>query len=328
MTSGTIDKTKPEDTDFYQQRLRAWQPLLTPWYIILTFLIVGVIFIPIGVIVLSTSNGVVEMEQQYSTDSCEANGCPATLKLEIPEDMKSPVYFYYKLTNFYQNHRRYVKSRSDGQLAGTEGASTTLCDPLEHYSGKTLYPCGLVANSFFNDDFSASIQRVDSQGNLSPIQPLTGLEWDDSDIAWQTDRDHKFVDKYKGGVIPDELTRDGPQGTLPYVDDQHLMVWMRTAGLPTFRKLYAKMDMDLHKGDILTIDIVNNFPVSSFSGTKSIIVSTASWLGGKNSFLGYAYIIVGGICLLFAIAFTIKQKTCPRDLGSISFLKFTPRKTE
>ena len=32
--------------------------------------------------------------------------------------MKAPVYFYYKLENFYQNHRRYVKSRNDDQLAG------------------------------------------------------------------------------------------------------------------------------------------------------------------------------------------------------------------
>ena len=32
--------------------------------------------------------------------------------------MKAPVYVYYELDNFYQNHRRYVKSRSDSQLEG------------------------------------------------------------------------------------------------------------------------------------------------------------------------------------------------------------------
>ena len=33
------------------------------------------------------------------------------LSVQIPEDMKQPIYMYYQLKNFYQNHRRYVKYR-------------------------------------------------------------------------------------------------------------------------------------------------------------------------------------------------------------------------
>jgi len=32
--------------------------------------------------------------------------------------MIAPVYVYYQLDNFYQNHRRYVKSRDYKQLMG------------------------------------------------------------------------------------------------------------------------------------------------------------------------------------------------------------------
>jgi hypothetical protein len=32
--------------------------------------------------------------------------------------MKAPVFFYYQLDNFYQNHRRYVKSKNYKQLMG------------------------------------------------------------------------------------------------------------------------------------------------------------------------------------------------------------------
>lgn len=32
--------------------------------------------------------------------------------------MSAPIYIYYELDNYYQNHRRYVKSRSSLQLLG------------------------------------------------------------------------------------------------------------------------------------------------------------------------------------------------------------------
>lgn len=99
--------------------------------------------------------------------------CP--LEFVISQDMKQPIFVYYQLENFYQNHRRYVKSRSYKQLRGeslTVSDIETDCDPIVYYSD--LYdtqrpldqsdsfdedtwpanPCGLVAKSFFNDTFS------------------------------------------------------------------------------------------------------------------------------------------------------------------------------
>ena len=37
---------------------------------------------------------------------------------------QGPVYFYYYLENFFQNHRRYVKSRNDQQYLGKLDVST------------------------------------------------------------------------------------------------------------------------------------------------------------------------------------------------------------
>lgn len=48
-----------------------------------------------------------------------------------------------------------------------------------------------------------------------------------------------------------------------------------------------------------------DYNVSSFAGRKSFIISTTSWAGGKNSFLGIAYITVGTICIILALVFLV-----------------------
>lgn len=44
---------------------------------------------------------------------------------------------------------------------------------------------------------------------------------------------------------------------------EHFIVWMRTAGLPNFRKLWGRINETLQPGNY-TINIVNNYDVSSF----------------------------------------------------------------
>ena len=58
---------------------------------------------------------------------------------------------YYGLTNFYQNHRRYVKSRDESQLLGdVEKEPNSDCTPFAKLENKTIVPCGAIANSLFN----------------------------------------------------------------------------------------------------------------------------------------------------------------------------------
>merc|ERR1712060_539137 len=109
---------------------------------------------------------------------------------------------------------------------------------------------------------------------------------------------------------------------------------MGTAGLPSFRKLYAKIDEKLYAGKTYRVNIWNGFshspysgenasatsddrlfPVHTFHGEKYIVLSTTEWIGGKNDFLGIAYLVVGIICLLLALAFLIKCRISPRDFA-------------
>jgi LEM3 (ligand-effect modulator 3) family / CDC50 family len=86
--------------------------------------------------------------------------------------------------------------------------------------------------------------------------------------------------------------------------DEHFIVWMRTAGLPNFRKLWGRID-GLVKAGTYSLQIDNNYDVSSFDGKKSFVLSTTNALGGKNYFLAICYIVVGALCIVFAIIFLI-----------------------
>lgn len=76
------------------------------------------------------------------------------IQFDIPVDLDPTVLFYYKLSNFYQNHRRYVKSLDSDQLKGKHVSASSIkggdCKPLDVVGDKAIYPCGLIANSYFN----------------------------------------------------------------------------------------------------------------------------------------------------------------------------------
>ena len=87
---------------------------------------------------------------------------------------------------------------------------------------------------------------------------------------------------------------------------------MSIAGLPTFKKLWGKINHDLHKGTY-SVTIQNNYDVSDFDGKKSFIVTTTSNLGGKMSFLGIIALIAGTLSItggggILALVFYTKKK--------------------
>lgn len=87
---------------------------------------------------------------------------------------------------------------------------------------------------------------------------------------------------------------------------------MRTAALPKFRKLYGRIEKDLHANDKLEIVIHNNYNTYSFGGKKTLVLSTTTWIGGKNDFLGVAYLTIGGLCLFLATCFILVYVVKPR----------------
>ncbi|CAF9912254.1 MAG: hypothetical protein ALECFALPRED_008015 [Alectoria fallacina] len=367
------------DTAFRQQRLKAWQPILTPKTVLPIFFIVGIIFAPIGGLLLYASDIVQEIsidythcreEAQntsvYSTDyesipskytsssfkgssNCSSDGptykwrsyninvpysghlvntSVCSLQFNIPDNVKPPVLLYYRLTNFYQNHRRYVKSLDSNQLKGDAINNNSLgaCSPLNtDPDGKPYWPCGLIANSIFNDSFANPVQlnvRDSSALNTTYNMTKNGIAWnsdkalyaatkyDPADISPPPNWRLRYQDNYTSENLPDLESDEGFQ------------VWMRTAGLPNFSKLAMRNDNETMQCGMYQVDIQNNFPVDIYGGTKSLVISTRTVMGGKNPFLGIAYVAVGGICIVLGTLFTVTHLFKPRKLGDHTYLSW------
>lgn len=217
--------------------------------------------------------------------------------------MKPPIYLYYEIDNYYQNHRTYIKSRNNPQLNGqyqTMDQLNETCAPMITnqdigYGGKLAadgitildpnapaIPCGIIAATLFNDTFALT----DAENNNVPL--------DSTQIAWPTDVNDKFNNYNLSQQWLD-------------MEDPHFIVWMRTAGFSNFRKLWASINQSLPAGNV-TFTITNNYPVSGFDGNKGLVLSTVSGFGGKNIFISSVYLITGGVCMAFAFAFFFKSK--------------------
>jgi hypothetical protein len=198
-------KKEPSNASLLQQKIPSLQIVYTPTCIGSTFFITGIISLMLGLVLYFYSAKVIEVSGTYAgslNSPCpDVSKTPCTLSLVIDQDMPGPVYFYYTLTNFYANHRRFVNSRSDVMNRGSfdEGDPTlkkdgsTLINACEGFSSynenKTskrivYYPCGLVARSLFNDSF----QLVDSNN--------TAVLWSNKRISGgRRTVEKKFVSK-------------------------------------------------------------------------------------------------------------------------------------
>lgn len=330
--SSTKTSKKPQYSRFTQQELPACKPILTPGLVMAAFLILGLAFIPIGLSHLSASDNVVQLIDRYdeacipasSSNPEEANGKrisyiqddktdkTCTRNLTVPQKMKQPIFVYYQLDEFYQNHRRYVRSRNDQQYRSASAERKTAnCDPEAEVNGNPIVPCGLIAWSLFNDTYSLSRNDI-------------ALPINKNGIAWESDKTSRFG----SDVYPKNFQTRSPIGggklneKIPLNQQEDLLVWMRTATLPSFRKLYGRIETDLEENEIIKVVIQNNYNTYTFSGKKKLVISTTTWIGGKNDFLGRVYVTVGGICLLIAITYIIFYLVRPRPLGDPAYLSW------
>ncbi|EHA99123.1 Cell cycle control protein 50A [Heterocephalus glaber] len=163
---GAAKTRRPDNTAFKQQRLPAW---------------LGFIFIPIGIGIFVTSNNIREIKIDYTgtepsspCNKClsrDVTLCICTINFTLEKAFEGNVFMYYSLSNFYQNHGRYVKSRDDRA----------------------------IANSMFNDTLELYLVANESDPTPSPIHLKR------KGIAWWTDKHVKFRNPPGEGALEERF---------------------------------------------------------------------------------------------------------------------------
>ncbi|KAF5903086.1 cell cycle control protein 50C-like, partial [Clarias magur] len=324
---------RPDNSAFKQQRLPAWSPSLMPQTVLPIFYSLSLVCLLLGVWLLIT----VQNTHQVKVDYTDAGTCGHCLEMRkyatnatvpcecdvnfsIPKTFLGDVFFYYGLINFHQNLRRYMDSRDDAQLVGRKNslkAPSSYCLPFAYdTNGVPIAPCGAVANSMFNDSFT--LYHL-SEGNVEIIPLLR------KGITWYTDKNVKFHNPKSNSTLQQafqgtaqplywqrpvyELDRTDANNN-GFINDD-LIVWMREAAFPNFKKLYgilnrahAPFSSGLPAGNY-SVRIAYNYPVQYFQGRKEIVLTTLTWFGGPNLFLPIAYLVSGGAIFVAAVALTV-----------------------
>ncbi|XP_075678394.1 cell cycle control protein 50B-like isoform X1 [Dermatophagoides pteronyssinus] len=283
--------------------------------------------------------------------------CICWYKFNLPESFHSNVYVYYGLKNYYQNHLHYIRSKDFSQFHGYPTVHTD-CEPFrfkmvkinngnnqsyqhhhnqqqqqqrrEQWENRPIVPCGTRANSLFNDTFS--LWLMDYMNHTIRTVPLSR-----QNIAWPIDRsitnsiDYEIFRNFTnppnwGNKTIFDLDPMNPDNN--GLQNEALIVWMRAAAFPDFRKLYARIvhhprstfSKSLPSGTYyLKIDY--NYPVKEFGGRKIFwLANTNKYIGGPYLFLSIIYLVVGCVCFVWTFilfAFQRRFGKTDRELSRI-----------
>ena len=294
---------------FLQQQLPAWRPILTPVKVMIYFGVIAFFSFLFGALFYVSYGNTVQYEVRYD-DKCALNDQNCEISFNVEEEIRGKVYLKYKLTNFYQNHRRFMESKSRDQLAGVyvdyDGMST--CEPIiskdnSQEPANWIIPCGVSATSVFNDTFT-----------------VQGIEFSETGIAWDCDQEWNYLplnQQYTTGDLwlKNSALFPGDQ------TNEHFIVWMRAAALPTVVKKYAICDdCTIPQGE-LKVTVRNNYPTSLFEGEKSLILLVDSSVKGKNNSMGIIFLFIGALSALFLVLTILERVFFPRKLGDMAMIQ-------
>ncbi|KAK0413618.1 hypothetical protein QR680_006905 [Steinernema hermaphroditum] len=331
----TLCRSSPFWQKLTQQRLEGSTPEPSFFLVVTVLFLTGLTFIPLGVVFLKASNSVSERKVPYHNEVFK--GSYSNHSFELKEDIRGRIVVFYEIDNFFQSHRLYMQTIPGQQLLGN----------IEHYEDCTIYasrvfvflekvlgigsnatiiqhkskvPCGHTFRPMFHDRFS--LKRITAGGEEE-------IKIEEADASFLHPSELLFHDPplSEGEDLCSLMKKKGLQnGEGPYKFCERgftyppYLIWIRSAAFGSFRKPYGVVKppegWGLPMGNY-TLHVDRNFlPAKSFTHLRiRFVLSTLSWMGGKNPFLGIIYIVVGTLCILagLVISFVYVKYGIGRD---------------
>ena len=287
----------------FRQELKSYTPEWNAKCSIFTNIIIMIASFSIGITLIYFSKQFSGIEIKYSSclNNSEKNKKICLINFEIVKAIQSPVYVYYKLENFYLNHRLLVESKSWKELRGEETDTKDSCKNSylmsemfdknsPYYSNEWNHnfsendissPCGLWARSFFNDTF------------LLTFINGTRIKINEYNISNEYLR-NKFYKRRNDYKIKQWID----------VENEHFINWMNIETFHNFKKIWGKIDIDLKPGNY-NLYIKNNYDIKKYDAEKYFCLSNTNRFGINNSF-GYFFIGIGFYLLVVIFLLWVK----------------------
>jgi len=286
-----------------RQELKSYTPEWNAKCSIFTNIIIMISSFSIGITMIYFSKQFSGIEIKYSSclNNHEKDNKICLINFQILKTIESPVYVYYKLENFYLNHRLLVESKSWKELRGKDIDTKDDCKNSylmnEMFIKNSPYymnqwkhnfsendissPCGLWARSFFNDTY-----------NLTFLNG-TVIKINESNISNEYLK-KKFFKRRK-----DYKTKQWID-----VENEHFINWMNIETFHNFKKIWGRIDIDLKPGNY-NLYIKNNYDIKKYEGDKYFCLSNANKFGINNSF-GYFFIGIGFYLLIVILLLWVR----------------------
>ena len=310
----------------FRQELKSYTPEWNTRCSIITDLILLIISLIIGILLIYYSKTNIEIKIEYTKCSknfeyiSSPNKKLCKILFKIEQKIPKNIYVYYKLENFYLNHRKLIESKNWRELRGEETNTKIGCrnayymnemfeENSPHYQnewGHTFNgtdrasPCGLLARSFFNDTF----ELMNENGTYITIEE-TGIA-----SPYLKKKFFKRRKDYQNNQWID-------------VENEHFINWMNIETFNNFQKVWGKITTDLQPGKYYLIVNDNyDYNISEY-GKKYFIISNTN-VFGINNLAGYFFIGVAGYLSLIILILSLKYLLCKESKEvNISKLKWS-----
>eukprot|EP00477_Mikrocytos_mackini_P000209 GAHX01000221.1.p1 GENE.GAHX01000221.1~~GAHX01000221.1.p1 ORF type:complete len:321 (-),score=39.09 GAHX01000221.1:104-1066(-) len=204
----------------------------------------------------------------YDIKHAPVVGIDSETTINLPSELPQGEYtVYYVFDHFFQNNRSFYWSYSLSQLLHRNIEDTSNCGEYSKHDSRVIYPCGAIANQFFNDSIKLSYNTT---GNHWKDIPITFPDFDSSIFKG-------YVENFSADTITEKnayrlMQRTGLDNTkLPMPQNLLFLEWLRPNITHTVFKRYGDVTIKetLIAGKELKIKYVNNFELNK--GDKFIV---------------------------------------------------------